>query len=181
MTQEGTRQNTATEQEELDPEKEKIDAKKMSSVPSTDKIISCREIRNGGSHNLSSTELDEKGAGDMIKAINKNTRKKAGIWQRWCTLWNGLPKATKLTLVLSIIQAFLMVAFGSFAVGLKSNDEEAHVATVIIIISIFVVYAVFDAIIYENTLQILSAIILCTSNAFSHWKKIRKLLFLLVI
>lgn len=86
---------------------------------------------------------------------------KRSWYQRWRRLWYGLPTAAKSTLVLSILQAILMVSYGAVAVGLRNNDEEAHIATVIIIISVFVVYAVFDAVIYENTLQLLSAIILC--------------------
>jgi len=75
-------------------------------------------------------------------------------------VWNGLPTAAKATLILAIIGSFLLIAYSIFAVSLRSVDEEAHIATVIIVISIFMLYAVFDAVIYENTLQLIIAIIL---------------------
>jgi hypothetical protein len=75
-------------------------------------------------------------------------------------IWNGLPTAAKATLILAILGSFLLITYSIIAVSLRSNDEEAHIATVIIVISIFTLYAVFDAVIYENTLQLIISIIL---------------------
>ena len=76
-------------------------------------------------------------------------------------LWHGLPTAAKATLILAVASTVLLVAYGITAVSLRDHDEEAHISTVIIIISLFVLYAVFDAVIRENTLQLVSAIVLC--------------------
>lgn len=77
-------------------------------------------------------------------------------------IWYGLPTAAKTTLILAIVGSFLLIAYSIIAVSLRSYDEEAHVATVIIVISIFILYAAFDAVIYENTLQLIISIILST-------------------
>ena len=74
--------------------------------------------------------------------------------------WYGLPKSAKAALVLCLIGTVLLIAYSITAVSLSSDDEEAHIATVIIILSVFTLFATADAIIYENTLQLVSSIIL---------------------
>jgi len=76
--------------------------------------------------------------------------------------WYGLPKSAKAALVLCLIGTVLLIAYSITAVSLSSDDEEAHIATVIIILSVFTLFATADAIIYENTLQLVSSIILST-------------------
>ena len=78
--------------------------------------------------------------------------------------WYSLPRAAKASLVLVLLSTVLLIAYSITAVSLSSEDEEAHIATVIIIMSIFTLFATVDAIIYENTLQLVSSIILCASE-----------------
>jgi hypothetical protein len=53
--------------------------------------------------------------------------------RRWQHLWRGLPTAGKATLVLAVISAILLVTYGVVSVSFRSYDEEAHIATVIIV------------------------------------------------
>lgn len=78
--------------------------------------------------------------------------------------WYSLPRAAKASLVLVLLSTVLLIAYSITAVSLSSEDEEAHIATVIIIMSVFTLFATVDAIIYENTLQLVSSIILCASE-----------------
>ena len=80
--------------------------------------------------------------------------------QKATHLWHGLPTAAKTTLILAVVGSVLLIAYGITAVNLKSYDEEAHIATIVIVMSIFILYSTFDAVIYENTLQLIIAIIL---------------------
>ena len=77
-------------------------------------------------------------------------------------LWHGLPTAAKATLILAIASSVLLIAYGITAVSLRTYDEEAHISTLIIVMAIFILYATFDAVISENTLQLIIAIILST-------------------
>eukprot|EP00890_Picochlorum_soloecismus_P005201 jgi/Picsp_1/5682/NSC_03041-R1_protein kinase domain containing protein len=74
--------------------------------------------------------------------------------------WYSLPRAAKASLILVLVSTVLLIAYSITAVSLSSEDEEAHIATVIIIMSVFTLFATVDAIIYENTLQLVSSIIL---------------------
>jgi len=55
------------------------------------------------------------------------------LQQRIHHLWHGLPKAAKAASVLVIISTVLLIAYSITAVSLRSYDEEAHIATVIIV------------------------------------------------
>lgn len=48
-------------------------------------------------------------------------------------IWHGLPRAAKATVILSFISTVLLIAYGITAVSFRSYDEEAHIATVIIV------------------------------------------------
>jgi len=48
-------------------------------------------------------------------------------------LWHGLPRAGKATAVLVVFSTVLLIAYSIAAVSFKAYDEEAHVATVIIV------------------------------------------------
>jgi hypothetical protein len=80
--------------------------------------------------------------------------------ERIARFWYGLPTAAKLTLVLAVASTCLMVSYGIATVSLRSFDEEAHITTVIIIMALFTLYAVVDAVIYENALQLVSSIVI---------------------
>lgn len=75
-------------------------------------------------------------------------------------LWHGLPTAAKATLILAVLGTFLLIAYAITSVSLRSYDEEAHVSTVMVVYSIFILYTVFDAVIYENTIQLIISIVL---------------------
>lgn len=83
--------------------------------------------------------------------------------ERAIHLWHGLPSAAKATLILAIASTILLIAYSITAVSLSVYDEQAHVSTVIIVMSVFILYAAFDAVIYENTLQLILSIFLSKS------------------
>lgn len=74
--------------------------------------------------------------------------------------WYTLPNITKATLVLSLICSIVLIAYAIVTVSLRNEDEEAHVSTTIIILSVFQFLVTVDAVIYENTLQLVASIIL---------------------
>lgn len=74
--------------------------------------------------------------------------------------WYRLPKAAKASLILSLVGSILLIAYSITSVSLRNDDEEAHVATTIIILSIFTFIATIDAVLYENTLQLIASILL---------------------
>jgi hypothetical protein len=74
--------------------------------------------------------------------------------------WYTLPKITKATLVLSFISSVMLIAYAIVTVSLRSEDEEAHVSTTIIILSLFQFLVTVDAVIYENPLQLIASIVL---------------------
>lgn len=74
--------------------------------------------------------------------------------------WHRLPKAAKASLILSFVGSILLIAYSITSVSLRNDDEEAHIATTIIILSIFTFIATVDAVLYENTLQLIASIIL---------------------
>ena len=76
--------------------------------------------------------------------------------------WYSLPKITKATLVLSLITTVVLVSYSIVMVSLKNSDEEAHVTTTIIILSLFQFLVTLDAVVYENTLQLIASIVLNT-------------------
>ncbi len=74
--------------------------------------------------------------------------------------WYTLPNITKATLVLSLLCSVALIAYAIVTVSLRNEDEEAHVSTTIIILSLFQFLVTVDAVIYENTLQLVASIIL---------------------
>ena len=74
--------------------------------------------------------------------------------------WYTLPNITKATLVVSFICSVVLIAYAIVTVSLRNEDEEAHVSTTIIILSVFQFLVTFDAVVYENTLQLVASIIL---------------------
>lgn len=74
--------------------------------------------------------------------------------------WYRLPKAAKASLILSFVGSVLLIAYSITSVSLRNDDEEAHIATTIIILSIFTFIATVDAVLYENTLQLIASILL---------------------
>ncbi len=74
--------------------------------------------------------------------------------------WYRLPKAAKASLILSFVGSILLIAYSITSVSLRNDDEEAHIATTIIILSIFTFIATVDAVLYENTLQLIASILL---------------------
>lgn len=79
--------------------------------------------------------------------------------QHFLHVWYGLPSAAKATLLLAVVSTLLLMAYA--IVGLTdSGQEEDHIAAVIIIMAVFNMYAVSDAVIFENTLQLLSSLVL---------------------
>lgn len=54
-----------------------------------------------------------------------------GASNNW--FWNGLPRAAKIALILAPLSTILLIAYSITAVSLSSRDEEAHIATVIIV------------------------------------------------
>jgi hypothetical protein len=112
------------------------------------------QMTNSGSFMLHPTETSAVDAPPLPALGHRSFRQKTEH------IWNGLPSAAKATLVLAILGTVLLVVYSVVTVSLRSYDEEAHVATVIIVISIFILYAAFDAVIYENTMQLIILIIL---------------------
>ncbi len=74
--------------------------------------------------------------------------------------WYTLPNITKATLVLSLLCSVALIAYAIVTVSLRNEDEEAHVSATIIILSLFQFLVTIDAVIYENTLQLVASIIL---------------------
>ena len=48
--------------------------------------------------------------------------------------WYRLPKAAKASLILSFVGSILLIAYSITSVSLRNDDEEAHIATTIIIL-----------------------------------------------
>lgn len=89
-------------------------------------------------------------------------------------LWHGLPTAAKTTLILAVVGTILLVAYAITSVSLRSYDEEAHVSTVMVVYSIFILYTVFDAVIYENTIQLIISIVLSEFFLSSAYKTLSR-------
>ena len=134
-------------------------------------------ISNGTKNNDHDFESKQDGTDDLengdVSSPDKRGPEHEGVFRRrrisfardrdhW--FWYSLPRAAKATLVLALLSTVLLIAYSITAVSLSSQDEEAHIATVIIIMSVFTLFAKVDAIIYENTLQLVSSIILCESG-----------------
>ena len=98
--------------------------------------------------------------GTAVEAPPPPTPDTRSFKQRVAHVWHGLPTAAKWTLILAVASTVLLIAYSITAVSLAKYDEQAHVSTVIIVMSVFILYAVFDAVIYENTLQIFISILL---------------------
>jgi len=74
--------------------------------------------------------------------------------------WYSLPTVTKATLALSFITSVVLISYAIVMVSLVDSDEEAHVATTIIILSAFQFLVSVEAVIYENTIQLIASILL---------------------
>lgn len=101
------------------------------------------------------------GVASMMKEseATKKTARQNQLRQRFVHIWYGLPSAAKGTLLLAVFSTLLLVAYAT--VGLtNSGQEQDHIAAVIIIMAVFNLYAVTDAVIFENTLQLLSSLVI---------------------
>ena len=74
--------------------------------------------------------------------------------------WFSLPTVTKATLALSFVTSFVLISYAIVMVSLADSDEEAHVAATIIILSAFQFLVSVEAVIYENTIQLIASILL---------------------
>ncbi|PRW44254.1 3-phosphoshikimate 1-carboxyvinyltransferase isoform A [Chlorella sorokiniana] len=83
-------------------------------------------------------------------------------WAEAMHVWWGLPSACKLTMVLAVVNFCISCAYAIVGLMLPNVDEEIHISITIIVSSVFVVFSVVDAVIYENTLELVAAFLLDT-------------------
>lgn len=91
-----------------------------------------RAMEGGGSPEQSSHSPSSAAPPSPTPSPTDHTPRKERFY-RWRHLWRSLPTAAKATLVLSVVTAVLQVAYGITAVSFRSFDEEAHIATVIVV------------------------------------------------
>ncbi|KAL4428326.1 hypothetical protein ABPG75_002415 [Micractinium tetrahymenae] len=89
-------------------------------------------------------------------------QKLRGLRQRAAYVWWGLPTACKATLIAAVVNFVLSVVYASVSLSLPNQDEEIHITITIVISAVFVLYTVADAVVYENTLELATSILLDT-------------------
>ncbi|KAL4858866.1 Mitogen-activated protein kinase kinase kinase dlk-1 [Chlorella vulgaris] len=75
-------------------------------------------------------------------------------------VWSELPTACKATMIIACVNFCLSVTYAIVAVTLTVEDEELHITVTILISALFVIVSVADAIIYENTLELATSVVI---------------------
>lgn len=118
--------------------------------------------RSGSGTGLRSAPSGPPPAAPGKKAPQSLRERLQGLRQRWAYVWWGLPTACKATLLMAFVNFVLSLVYAGVSLSLPNQDEEIHITITIVISAVFVLYTVADAVVYENTLELATSILLDT-------------------
>eukprot|EP00887_Chlorella_sp_A99_P004986 scaffold4.g4986.t1 len=112
-----------------------------------------------------SSPLSSSGAGGIRTHLFRGTDGKhigslGSLLRRWKALWWGLPSVCQALVVVALVNAAVMIGYAISAPLWGGVDEEIHISVNIVVFSLFILYSVVDAIIYENAMELGAAALL---------------------